>query len=160
MLDANSLDLSGAPEYRKKATVLAFRQETGATYDKTDSWGTVQEIPDPHYLIVGTVQWQSRYVGGRIIDGDVYGCAEKEFHELYEPTENENEYRKVAPVRALQVKEPFTLDTTTRDGNVEVRGAKGEEGDWAVLQPGGERQVIKAATFDELYEPVPEAVGT
>jgi hypothetical protein len=154
MLDANSLDLSAAPEYRKKVTVLAFHQPVGATYDKFKSWGANQEIPGPHYIIVGSVRSGARFVGGRLIGGEVYGCIEDEFAAMYEPTGRPNEYRKTATVHALQIEGPFTLDTTTRDGNVEVRKARGRAGDWVVLQPRGERQLVKAEEFSDLYEPV------
>ena len=157
MFDANTLDLRSAPEYRKKATVLAFRLENGATYDKLGSWGSNQEFPSSHYSIVGTVERGSDYTGGRLVGTtDVYGCAENEFDAMYERTDNPNEYRKTQTIRAIQLQEPFTVDTTTRDGNVEVLAARGAADDWAVLQPGGERQLIKAEIFDEIYEPVPD----
>ena len=156
MLDANSIDLSAAPSYRKKATVLAFEMESGATYDKLGSWGSNQEFPGPHYTIVGAVQEASEFVGGRVIGTtDVYGCGYEEFHQMYQPAGRPNEFRKSETIRALRVNEPFTVDTTTRNGNVEVVGARGESGDWIVLQPRGERQLIKAQYFDELYERVP-----
>ena len=157
MLAANSLDLTTAPEYRKKATVLAFRLDAGATYDKLGSWGSNQEFPGPHYTIVGAVQKAPEFVGGRVIGtSDVYGCAIDEFHEMYQPAEGSHEYRKTSTIRALQIEEPFTVDTTTRDGNVEVASARGAAGDWVVLQPRGERQLIKAQYFEELYERLPE----
>ena len=157
MLNANQLDLSTAQEYRKKATVLAFRQETGATYDKLGSWGSNQEFPGSHFTVVGTIEHSLDYTGGRLVGTtDVYGCAEDEFKMMYEPSDHPGEYRKTQTVRAIQVDEPFTIDVITRDGNVEVLGARGEPGDWVVLQPFGERQLIKAAVFDEIYEPVQE----
>ena len=156
MLDANSLDLSNAPRYRKKGTVLAFRQEAGATYDKLGSWGSNQEFPGPHFTIVGTVTKEPEFVGGRVIGtSDVYGCSVDEFEAMYQPAENPHEYRKTVSVRAIQIDEPFTVDTTTRDGNVEVKGAQGEAGDYVVLQPGGERQRVAKEFFEENYEPVP-----
>ena len=157
MLDANSLDLTAAPRYRKKATVLAFRLDEGATYDKLGSWGSNQEFPGAHYTIVGTVEQAPEFVGGRVIGtSDVYGCAVDEFQAMYEPAGSPHEYRKTETIRALRVDEPFTVDTLTRDGNVEVAGARGAAGDWVVLQPRGERQLIKARSFAELYERVPE----
>lgn len=158
MLDANSLDLKTAARYRKKATVLAFRLDGGATYDKLGSWGSNQEFPGPHYTIVGAIQEAPEFVGGRVISTtDVYGCAIDEFKAMYEPAGGHHEYRKTETIRAVCVDEPFRVDTTTRDGNVEVAAARGEAGDWVVLQPRGERQLIKARSFDELYEPVPES---
>lgn len=156
MFDANSLDLQDAPRYRKKATVLAFRLEAGATYDKLGSWGSNQEFPGPHYTIVGTVQREPEFAGGRVISTtDVYGCGSDEFEKMYEETGRPGEYRKVESVRAVKLDEPFTVDTTTRDGNVETKGARGKAGDYVVLQPGGERQCISADFFEEHYEPVP-----
>lgn len=154
MIDANVLDLATAPEFRKKATVLAFHRPAGATYDKIAAWGSNQELPGPHYMIVGTLDWQPQLTGNHILSGDVYGCAEDEFRSMYEPTDRKDEYRKTESVRALQLNEPFIVNTTTRDGNVEVQGAKGEPGDWVALQPRGERQLIRAAQFGQLYEPV------
>ena len=159
MYDANALDLEAAPRYRKKATVLAFRLEAGATYDKMGSWGSNQEFPGPHYTIVGAIQQAPEFVGGRVVGTtDVYGCALDEFEAMYEQTGGPSEYRKTETVRAIRIDEPFTVDSTTRDGNVEVKGAVGEAGDYVVLQPGGERQRISAEFFEELYEPVPEPV--
>ena len=63
MFDANTLDLETAPRYRKKATVLAFRLEMGATYDKLGSWGSNQEFPGPHYTIVGAITKAPEFVG-------------------------------------------------------------------------------------------------
>ena len=157
MFDANSLDLEAAPRYRKKGTVLAFRLEEGATYDKLGSWGSNQEFPGPHYTIVGTIQQAPEFVGGRVIGPtDVYGCAIEEFESMYAQAERSGEYRKTETVRAYRLDEPFTIDTTTRDGNVEVKGARGEPGDYVVLQPGGERQRISADFFEQMYEPTPE----
>ncbi len=153
MFDANSLDLTTAPRYRKKATVLAFRLEMGATYDKLGSWGSNQEFPGPHYTIVGTIQQIPEFAGGRLIGtADVYGCGIEEFESMYDQTGGPNEYRKTETVRAVRVEEPFTVDTTTRDGNVEVLDARGVPGDYVVLQPGGERQRISAEFFEEMYE--------
>ncbi len=154
MLDANSIDLSTAPSYRKKATVLAFAMESGATYDKLGSWGSNQEFSGRHYTIVGTVQAAPEFVGGRVIGTtDVYGCGYEEFNEMYVSAGKPHEYRKTQTIRAVRMKEAFTVDTTTRDGGVEVKGARGDAGDWLVLQPRGERQLIKAAYFAQLYEP-------
>lgn len=156
MFDANSLDLSDAQKFRKKGTVLAFRMEAGATYDKMESWGSNQEFPGPHYVIVGVIQRQPELVGGRVIGtADVYGCAIDEFHAMYEQTGSPNEYRKTETVRAVRVDKPFTVDTITRDGNVEVKGARGDSGDYLVLQPNGEQQRTSAAFFEDVYEPVP-----
>lgn len=158
MLDANSIDLSAAPSYRKKATVLAFPMESGATYDKLGSWGSNQEFPGRHYTIVGTVQDASEFVGGRVIGTtDVYGCGWDEFEEMYVSAGRPHEYRKTETIRAVQMDAPFTVDTTTRDGNVEVKAARGDAGDWVVRQPRGERQLIKASYFDQLYERVPDS---
>ncbi len=158
MFDANSIDLTAAPEYRKKATVLAFLMEQGATYDKLGSWGSNQEFPGTHYTIVGMVQQAPEFVGGRVIGTtDVYGCAVEEFEGMYVPTGNPHEYRKTETIRAVQVDEPFVIDTTTRDGNIEVKDANGQAGDWVVLQPKGERQRISADFFADLYELAPEA---
>ncbi len=157
MFDANTLDLRAAPRYRKKGTVLAFRLEAGATYDKLGSWGSNQEFPGPHYTIVGAIQRAPEFAGGRVISTtDVYGCGLEEFESMYQQTGGSNEFRKVGTVQALRIDEPFTVDTTTRDGNVAVKGARGEPGDYVVLQPGGERQRISAKFFEEMYEPVPE----
>ncbi len=157
MLDGNSLDLESAPRYRKKTIVLAFRMAAGATYERMGSWGTHQEFPGPHYMIVGTVEKVPELAGGRLIGtADVYGCALDEFEAMYERAGGSDEYRKTEAVRAVRIDEPFTIDTTTRDGNVEVREARGEAGDYVVLQPGGERQRISADSFEEMYEPVPE----
>ena len=157
MLDANTIDLSTAPRYRKKATVLAFRTEQGATYDKLGSWGSNQEFSGPHYTIVGTIQQAPEFVGGRVIGTtDVYGCAIEEFEAMYRSAGRPNEYRKTETIRAVRIDEPFTVDTTTRDGKVEVAGARGAPGDWLVLQPRGERQRISSEFFAELYERVPE----
>ncbi len=157
MFDANSLDLTSAPRYRKKATVLAFRLEEGATYDKLGSWGSNQEFPGPHYTIVGTVQQAPEFVGGRVIGtSDVYGCAIEEFEAMYAQTGGSHEYRKTEEVRAFRLDQPFAIDTTTRDGNVEVKGARGEPGDYVVLQPGGERQQVSRDFFEEMYEPAPD----
>ena len=156
MFDANSLELTSAPRFRKKATVLAFRLEAGATYDKLGSWGSNQEFPGPHYTIVGVVQRAPEFTGGRVIGTtDVYGCGIEEFQAMYEQAEGVDEYRKTETVRAIKLDEPFTVDTTTRDGNVETKGARGEPGDYVVLQPGGERQRISADFFEEYYEQVP-----
>ncbi len=158
MLDANSLNLTTAPRYRKKVTVLAFRLDAGATYDKLGSWGSNQEFPGPHYTIVGAIQQAPEFVGGRVISTtDVYGCGIEEFQGMYEPAGGPSEYRKTETIQALRVDEPFTVDTTTRDGNVEVARARGAAGDWVVLQPSGERQLTKAQYFEELYERVPES---
>ncbi len=157
MFAASSLDLTTAPRYRKKATVLAFRLEDGATYDKLGSWGSNQEFPGPHYTIVGAILQAPEFVGGRVIcTTDVYGCAIDEFESMYVPADSPDEYRKTETIRALRIDQPFIVDTTTRDGNVEVKDARGAAGDWIALQPGGERQLIKAEYFAELYEPVPE----
>ncbi len=156
MLDANSLDLSEAQKFRKKGTVLAFRMEAGATYDKMGSWGSNQEFPGPHEVIAELIVRQPECVGGRVSGpADVYGCAIDEFQAMYEQTGGPNEYRKTETIRAVRVDESFTVDTTTRDGNVEVKGARGESGDYVVLQPKGERQRISAAFFEDCYEPIP-----
>ncbi len=136
---SNDVDLSAASQYRKRARVRAFYNRDGAIYLK--SWGE-QKLPGPHYVIIGPT-------------GDIYGCAVSEFEAMYQPVAGEPDtYRKTSPVRALRMDAPFTVRTLTDDGNVEVACNQGQAGDWLVQQPGGERQVIPAASFAELYEPV------
>ena len=137
---SNDVEMSAAPQYRKRAKIRAFYNRDGAIYFK--SWGE-QKLPGPHYVIVGPT-------------GDIYGCAASEFEAMYQPVPGEPDtYRKTLLVRALRMAAPFTVRTTTGDGNVEVARNQGQAGDWLVQQPGGERQVIPAASFAELYEPVP-----
>lgn len=152
MNDLSNIDLSAAPEYVKKATVLAFHNAGPATYDKQGSWGANQDFPGAHWTIVGSITMGDDYQGGRLIKTtDVYGCAEDEFATTYEAAEGLNEYRKSASIRAEQQSEPFVITTTTGDGNVEADKAQGAPGDWAVVNPNGEKYHISAAAFAETY---------
>lgn len=137
---SHDVDMSAAPQYRKKDKIRAFYNRDGAIYFK--SWGE-QKLPGAHYVIVGPT-------------GDIYGCAVSEFEAMYQPVSGEPDtYRKIPLVRARRMTAPFTVRTVTDDGNVEVAHNQGQAGDWLVQQPGGERQVIPAASFAELYEPAP-----
>jgi hypothetical protein len=133
------IDLQDAPLYRKKVRVRAFLNREAATYFK--SWGE-QSFPGAHYVIIGP-------------SGEIYGCAVEEFEAMYQAVPSmPDTYRKVTPVRARRMDIPFSVATVTADGNVEVAENRGEAGDWLVQQPGGERQVVPAASFANLYEPL------
>ncbi len=151
MFDANAINLKEAAQYRKRPTVVAFHMSSGATYAKEASWGSDQEFPGAHYAIVGAVESGDFEGGRRIATHDVYGCAVDEFENTYVAAENDGEYRKTSTINAKQITQPFTVTTTTSDGNVEVAAAEGNAGDWVALGVKGERYMIPRDEFEDLY---------
>lgn len=152
-IDPETIDWTSCDRFVKTATVLAF-QVGPATYDKTRDWNTLQHFTGAHMLLVGPIENNVELPGARKIDvSDVYGCALQEFQESYTPTGRDDEYRKITPVRAVQMNEAFTIDTVTQDENAETTDARGEAEDWLVRQATGEVHLVKDERFRKLYRP-------
>lgn len=76
---------------------------------------------------------------------DRWSVASPIFSATYEHLAGD-EYRKTAPVTAVQIDEPFTVQTLEGD-------ASGEAGDWLVCNPSGECWPVPAAVFARRYMP-------
>lgn len=147
--------------YRKSATVLAvaitstltdaltdldalarlegFTLEPGAiditgdlTYNK---WGGSQTAKVGDFLLYNSAA-----------NGDVYTCDKTVMETTYEEV-GENEYIKTATIEAYEALD--TGEVSTLEGKSAYK-----PGDFIVTNPGGDKYVISAETFQNMYEQV------
>ncbi len=64
----------------------------------------------------------------------------------FDPLSKTGVFRKTAPARAMQIEEPFSVETL--EGTME-----GKAGDWLMIGVNGEMYPCDAEVFDKSYEP-------
>ena len=97
-------------------------------------WGSHQHFIGSFYLIVDPTSGRSKY-----------GSAEQQWLNMHEKI-GPDLWVKVTPVAAYAVDQPQVIPTLIEEARVTI-----EEGDWAVRQPGGEVQHIRAEKMPLLY---------